>query len=67
MQAQCLAAGSYALGATVTLTATPNSGYHFVRWEENGTEVSTSATYTFAVSRNCALTAVFAQNSSGGS
>ena len=58
--------GSYAQGETVTLTATPNSDYHFVRWEENGTEVSTSATYTFTASHDCALTAVFAQNSSGG-
>ena len=29
----------------VTLTATPNTGYTFVRWTKAGAEVSTSATY----------------------
>ena len=39
--------GSYAEGASVTVTATPNSGYNFVNWTENGTEISTDVTYTF--------------------
>ena len=32
--------GSYAVGATVTVTATPLPGYAFVNWTENGTFVS---------------------------
>jgi len=32
--------GAYAMGATVTVTATPNVGYVFVSWTENGTVVS---------------------------
>ena len=39
--------GSYAPDTSVTLTATANSGYKFVCWEENGVEVSTDAAYTF--------------------
>lgn len=44
--------GSYADGATATLTAMPNSGYHFVRWQDNNTQnprtitVTANATYT---------------------
>jgi general stress protein CsbA len=32
--------GAYAVGATVTVTATPSVGYVFVNWTENGTQVS---------------------------
>ena len=54
-------------GETVTLTATANSGYYFVRWEQSGVEVSTSATYAFAMpAEDIAVRAVFAQNSGGG-
>ncbi len=52
-------AGSYASGSTCTLNATPNSGYRFVNWLENGTSVSTNATYSFTVTGNRNLTAVF--------
>lgn len=44
--------GSYAIGATVTLTAMPNAGYHFVRWNDGNTQnprtitVTGDATYT---------------------
>ena len=54
-------------GTAVTLTATPNSGYHFVRWEENGTAVSTDATYTFTATSDCTLTAIFEKDNTGGS
>ena len=37
----------YDEGTSVTLTATPATGYHFVNWTLNGNEVSTNATYTF--------------------
>ena len=33
-------------GASVTLTATANTGYEFVSWTKDGTEVSTDANYT---------------------
>ena len=38
--------GYYYAHNGLTLTASANSGYHFVRWERNGTQVSTDATYT---------------------
>ncbi len=37
--------GTYAQGANVMVTATPNSGYSFVYWTENSSEVSTSSAY----------------------
>ena len=52
-------AGSYASGSTCTLWATPNSGYEFVNWLENGATVSTNATYSFTVTGNRNLVAVF--------
>ncbi len=56
-------AGPYNCGATATLTATAKSGYQFVNWTENGTQVSTSSTYSFTVSGNRTLVANFKQNS----
>ena len=41
--------GTYTQGATCTLTATANTGYTFVNWTENGTQVSTNAEYSFVV------------------
>ena len=52
-------AGSYASGSTCTLRATPNSGYEFVNWLENGSAVSSNATYSFTVTGNRNLVAVF--------
>lgn len=52
-------AGRYEEGATVSVVATPNAGYRFVRWTENGTQVSTSATYTFSAAKMRSLVAVF--------
>lgn len=53
--------GSFAQGASVTVTATPASGYRFVRWVKNGTSqtVSTSNPYTFNVQEQTDLIAVF--------
>ena len=59
--------GAFEKDATVTVTATPNSGYKFVRWEENGKEVSTEASYSFKVTTNRTLTAIFANIGGGGS
>lgn len=52
-------AGSYEEGATATMQATPNAGYRFARWTENGAAVSTANPYTMTVTRNRSLTAVF--------
>lgn len=41
--------GSFAQGASVTVSAVPNAGYTFTNWTENGTQVSTSANYTFVL------------------
>ena len=44
--------GTYNSGETVSLTATPDSGYRLVNWTENGVEVSTSNPYTFTCTGN---------------
>lgn len=51
--------GTYNEGATVTLTATPNSGYEFVNWTKAGIEVSTNATYSFTANANAEYVANF--------
>ncbi len=55
--------GNYDHFATCEITATPSTGYHFVNWTLNGTEVSTSATYSFEVSGAAAYVANFELNS----
>ncbi|MFO1484110.1 MAG: putative Ig domain-containing protein [Verrucomicrobiaceae bacterium] len=52
-------AGSYADGTSVTVVATPAAGYKFSKWKENGSNVSSSASYTFIVSANRTLVATF--------
>lgn len=54
------AAGSTIIGESYTVMATANTGYTFVNWTENGTEVSTSANYTFTVTGDRTLVANFA-------
>ena len=51
--------GTYDENASVTVTATANEHYSFVRWTEGGAEVSTSASYTFNATANRTLVAVF--------
>ena len=51
--------GSFVEGSEVTVSATANSGWKFVRWTENAAEVSTLASYTFIVTGNRNLVAVF--------
>ena len=53
--------GTYQQGQSCTVTATPNTGYTFLRWTENGNQVSTNASYTFTVTGNRTLVAQFAQ------
>lgn len=52
--------GTYTQGQSVTLQATPASGYQFVAWMEGGAEISTDTSYTFNASGNRTITAVFA-------
>lgn len=39
-----------ALGKSATITATPNSGYTFKGWYDNGTRLTTNQSYSFTVS-----------------
>jgi hypothetical protein len=52
--------GAYNAGSSVTVTATPNSGYSFTNWTNNGVIASTSASYTFPLNANITLVANFA-------
>lgn len=51
--------GSYESGKTATVRASPAEDFLFVEWQEDGAQVSTSAAYSFTVSKARALTAVF--------
>ncbi len=55
--------GTFNPGQSCTVTATANPGYNFVNWTENGTQVSTQASYTFTVNGNHNLVANFTQPS----
>jgi len=57
--------GAHISGTRVTVEAFPNDGYRFVRWIENGAEVSTSSTYTFTISGSRKLEAVFSKVEKG--
>ena len=55
--------GTYDEGSSVTITATPNSGYVFEKWSDG----NTSATRTLTVTEDLTLTASFkAEEASGG-
>jgi hypothetical protein len=54
--------GTYNQGQSCTVTATPNTGYTFTNWTENGSVVSSSANYTFNVEGNRSLVANFTLN-----
>ncbi len=51
--------GTFNQGESCTLTATPATGYNFVRWTKNGTQVSTNPSYTFTVTESAAFEAHF--------
>jgi hypothetical protein len=52
-------AGSYLLGQTCTLTASPNENYVFMNWMENGEEISTDLSCSFTVTGNRTMVARF--------
>jgi len=51
--------GRYDYGTSCTVVATPNSGYVFTGWYEDGSIVSSNASYTFTVTSQHYLTATF--------
>ncbi len=51
--------GTFHLGDNCTVSATPAAGYTFLRWTENGNQVSNNANYTFTVTGNRTLVAQF--------
>ncbi len=54
--------GTFAAGSSRTVTATANTNYTFVNWTENGSVVSSSASYTFTLNANRTLVANFTIN-----
>ncbi len=54
--------GAYSQGLSVTISVSPTEGYDFVRWIENGFEISTDKTYIFPIYANRSLEAVFIKN-----
>lgn len=55
--------GTYYYNQLCTLTATPETGYDFVCWKENGSPVSNNLTYSFTVTSARNLEAFFAPKS----
>ena len=54
-----IGAGDYPIGSSVSIRATPVAGYGFVKWTQNGAQVSTSSTYNFTAATNRTLVANF--------
>ena len=55
--------GTYMMGESCTIGATPNSGWNFINWTRNNNVVSTEPSYTFIVEGNATYTAHFSQTS----
>jgi photosystem II stability/assembly factor-like uncharacterized protein len=55
-------ADSYFEGSNVTVTTTPNTGYKFTNWTENGLVVSAEASYSFEIYGDRNLVANFVRN-----
>ena len=58
---QSTGSGTFNHGETCVVTATPTGDYHFVNWTENGSVVSSNATYSFTVTSDRELVANFAE------
>jgi len=52
-------AGPYTEGSLVNISTTTNSGYSFINWTEDGTEVSTNTDYSFTATTDRTLVANF--------
>lgn len=52
-------AGEYYYGQTVTIEATPNTGYHFVEWLEDGLLVTDEEEYSFIITEDRDFVAIF--------
>ena len=57
--------GTYQQGQSCTVNATASTGYIFTNWTENGSQVSTNASYSFTVTANRTLMANFTYNGGG--
>ncbi len=51
--------GTFATGTMRTVTATPATGFRFVRWTKGGVQVSTTRIYSFLLDANTSLVAQF--------
>lgn len=51
--------GTYTSGTEVTVSASPNSGYAFVNWTDNGTVLSNAMSYSFTLTSDRSLVANF--------
>ena len=52
--------GTYNDGTSISLTASPSTGYTFVNWtDSSGNELSTNSTYSFNITSNTTITANF--------
>lgn len=57
--------GTFEIGQSCTITATPAAGYVFESWTEKGNEVSLDSIYSFAVTGDRDLVANFTYNGNG--
>lgn len=65
-QGEVTGAGVYAIGSQVTVKATASENNNFLRWENaQGVSVSTNTSYSFTITDNVSLKAVFTDNPSG--
>ncbi|MDE7090131.1 MAG: fibronectin type III domain-containing protein, partial [Bacteroidales bacterium] len=56
-------AGTFEEGASVSLTATADENYYFAEWQDaDGNTLETDETYTFTVTGNTTVKAVFTEN-----
>lgn len=56
--------GTYLSGTTCTINATPNPGYYFVNWTQNGNEITTNPNFSFIVTNNSTYVANFVEETS---